>query len=205
MSTCEFDICKKIVNKDVRINVLREAEAQFSKSGFYGTSINNIAKGMGLTKQGILHYFPTKEKLYAAVLESAANSLTDDINTHKSRLNNPKHVLETIFKNMVEAKGREQEIIVLLLRELLDNRERAIDSNRWFLKPYLDELISLAKAANLKDCHDDISAFVVIYELLGSIQYLLISEPTLTKLYSDKQFEKFKKQHLSRVISTFRY
>ena len=44
------------------------AETLFAEKGFYGTSIRDLAEGLGIAKSSLLHHFPTKEKLYAAVL-----------------------------------------------------------------------------------------------------------------------------------------
>ena len=54
----------KLKTKD---KLLSTATVLFSKNGFYGTSINDVAAEVSVSKQGLLHHFPSKEKLYAAV------------------------------------------------------------------------------------------------------------------------------------------
>jgi len=52
----------------------------FAERGFRGTSFNEIAKAAGLTMAGLIHHFPTKVDLFAAVL--AARDADDNTNLH---------------------------------------------------------------------------------------------------------------------------
>ena len=51
-----------------REKLLTEAEILFAERGFYGTSINDVAATLGLTKPGLLHHFPTRTDLLVATL-----------------------------------------------------------------------------------------------------------------------------------------
>ncbi|MFG2299099.1 TetR/AcrR family transcriptional regulator [Streptomyces sp. NPDC048603] len=52
-----------------REEIIRAALALFGEHGYRGTSFAMLAKRVGLTQQGVLHYFPTKERLLQEVLE----------------------------------------------------------------------------------------------------------------------------------------
>jgi TetR/AcrR family transcriptional regulator len=49
--------------------ILREAEAQFARSGFDGTSLESIAAALGLSRHLLLYYFASKEALYRRVID----------------------------------------------------------------------------------------------------------------------------------------
>jgi TetR/AcrR family transcriptional regulator len=49
--------------------ILREAEAQFARSGFDGTSLEGIAAALGSSRHLLLYYFPSKEALYRRVID----------------------------------------------------------------------------------------------------------------------------------------
>lgn len=49
-------------------DILEEARQLFSVRGYRGTTIAEVARGVGITDAGVLHHFPTKRDLLAAVL-----------------------------------------------------------------------------------------------------------------------------------------
>ena len=48
--------------------ILDRAAALFARRGFAKTSIQEVADAVGLSKAGLLHHFPSKDALHAAVL-----------------------------------------------------------------------------------------------------------------------------------------
>ncbi|MET7639211.1 TetR/AcrR family transcriptional regulator [Streptomyces sp. NPDC005438] len=52
-----------------RAEILRAALEIIAERGYRGATLANVAQRVGLTQQGILHYFPTKEALLVGVLE----------------------------------------------------------------------------------------------------------------------------------------
>lgn len=53
-----------------REQIVAEAARQFSQVGFNQATIVGIAEACGISRAGLLHHFPTKEALLAAVLEA---------------------------------------------------------------------------------------------------------------------------------------
>ncbi|MBW5484107.1 TetR/AcrR family transcriptional regulator [Streptomyces bambusae] len=52
-----------------RAEILQAAVEVIAERGYRGASLGAVAERVGLTQQGLLHYFPTKEALLVAVLE----------------------------------------------------------------------------------------------------------------------------------------
>ncbi|MET7568665.1 TetR/AcrR family transcriptional regulator [Streptomyces sp. NPDC005492] len=56
-------------SEERRAEIVRAALEVIAERGYRGASLAAVAERVGLTQQGLLHYFPTKDALLVAVLE----------------------------------------------------------------------------------------------------------------------------------------
>ena len=60
-----------------RTTLIEEAIRQFGREGFAGASLEDIASAVGVRKQTLLYYFPTKDALLEACLNAAGVRLAE--------------------------------------------------------------------------------------------------------------------------------
>ncbi|WP_334666572.1 helix-turn-helix domain-containing protein, partial [Streptomyces cyaneofuscatus] len=56
-------------SEERRAEIMRATLEVIAERGYRGATLGAVAERVGLTQQGLLHYFPTKEALLVAVLE----------------------------------------------------------------------------------------------------------------------------------------
>ncbi|WP_406860734.1 TetR/AcrR family transcriptional regulator [Streptomyces sp. HUAS MG47] len=56
-------------SEERRGDIVRAALEVIAERGYRGATLGSVAERVGLTQQGLLHYFPTKEALLVAVLQ----------------------------------------------------------------------------------------------------------------------------------------
>lgn len=62
-----------------RTTIVEEAIRQFGREGYKGASLDSIANAVGVRKQTLLYYFPTKDALLEACLTAAGERLAREI------------------------------------------------------------------------------------------------------------------------------
>ena len=192
------------MHADTRQRLLDIAEQLFAERGFYGVSIAAIASEVGLTKQGLLHYFNSKEKLYGAIVQRISDDFQDHQREALQASEDPAERLEKFYAALAEPTETNVQRTRLLMRELLDNNERAAKAENWYLRPFLDRLISMVKDVNKSEKLSDAEALAYGYQLLGAVNYFLISTSTLRAIYGAKFIEAISTdfiKNLNRLIN----
>ena len=192
------------MHADIRQRLLDIAEQLFAERGFYGVSIAAIASEVGFTKQGLLHYFNTKEKLYGAILQRISDDFQDHQREALQASEDPLERLKKFYAALAEPTEINMQRTRLLMRELLDNNERAAKAENWYLRPFLDRLIWMVKDVNKSEKLSDAQALAYGYQLLGAVNYFLISTNTLKAVYGAKFIEAISTdfiKNLNRLIN----
>ena len=182
---------------DTKHRLLDISEALFAERGFYGVSIAAIAKEMGFSKQALLHHYPTKEKLYGAVLQRISDDFLEQQLEAEQASKNPTERLKTFYLGLATPSSENIQRTRLLMRELLDNNGRANSAENWYLKGFLKRIIQMVKDVEGLAALSDEQALVSAYQWLGAVNYFLISPPTLSGIFGEAA--------LSHMCSSFNH
>lgn len=102
--------------------ILEEAKQCFANQGYEGTSLNDIAAGVGIRRPSLLHYFDSKEAIYRQVLQDA---LTDwDLGLREALEAPPDgwELVDEILAVSFEFFRGNPELVSIVRREALDEK-----------------------------------------------------------------------------------
>ena len=153
------------------------ATRMFAGQGYHGTSLAAVAREAGVTKQALLHFFGTKEKLYAAVLQQLSVRLEGAVDASGGT---PTARLSAYFEGLHGAAVSGSVDIPLVVRALLDSDAEA---RSWPLKPYLDKLLALIGETKVGAGLPEAARLAWFAQQIGTIQYMTIAAPTISGMY----------------------
>lgn len=106
--------------------LLRAAVAAFNRQGFYQTSLDDIARQLGVTKAALYHYFPNKNALLAACFDRAMMVACEGVETARRTGRNGREKVVLMFRiyleRMIDDLG---ECMLLIEENALEPKERA--------------------------------------------------------------------------------
>lgn len=74
-------------------DILAAAKHLFADRGFGGVSLDHVAREVGVSKQNLLYYFPSKEELYRRVLHGVLDVWLSYMDTLSRRTDDPEQAL----------------------------------------------------------------------------------------------------------------
>jgi TetR/AcrR family transcriptional regulator, cholesterol catabolism regulator len=83
---------------NARGRILEEAAAQFAQEGYEGTSMDDIAESVGVTKAGVYHYFPNKKEIYDAIIVNTLEGLLRSVSAAIGQARDPEDALSTFMR-----------------------------------------------------------------------------------------------------------
>lgn len=94
--------------------VLDAALSSFGTTGYEGTSLDDIAADLGIRKQTILYYFPSKEALLEAVIDRSADELAGVLEASVAEAGPGFDRIDAIVRSVFRLAIRRPELLGLL-------------------------------------------------------------------------------------------
>ena len=106
--------------------LLNVAAELFSKHGYAGVSMRDIARAVGITQAAIYHHFPGKDALYIAAVTYLFEQHTLGVSEQMSAIDDPSQRLEVLISAMLEAMEEDPRFRRIYMRELLEGDEQKL-------------------------------------------------------------------------------
>lgn len=129
---------KRLSAEARRESLLAAAQRLFSRKGFFGVGVDEIVAELGVTPAVLYRHFPSKEALYAAVLERIACRREDYVAAIVAEPSDFASVLRRITRIYAESVAKQPDYLRMEMYSVLEGNRAVADffENRW--RPFAD-------------------------------------------------------------------
>lgn len=168
-----------------RERILEEAEAAFSRSGFSGANLADIARRVGIRKASLYYHFPTKTELYAEVHRAILRDLQEMLMTAIQRPGTPAEQVEHLTDSFVELIARKPQFAILAFRELVDRTVDIAGLLDSHVHPMLRLVTEYVRDGQRRGVFQDFDPPAVLIGSVGMILFYFAAAPVVLEGYTD--------------------
>lgn len=125
--------------------ILRGAEQVFAEFGFSGTSMDRIAKEIGISKQNLLYYFSSKEILYRTVLQNIVNIWLERMELISDPDATPEDIIKAYIRGKLELSRDYPSASKVFAQEIISGAPIIKTYLQEHLKPLFDRDVELVR------------------------------------------------------------
>lgn len=185
--------------------IIDEAIACFAERGYDGTSLNDIAAGVGIRRPSLLHHFPSKEALYGSVFEQILSDWLERVGQAVAMDGTGWEKVELVLRAGFALFEDNPDYVRMMRREALDGGVRLGIDLASVLKPlfaaaagYLDKMMDEGVLRR----HDSRHLLITGY---GAILTYFSDAPFITDLLGTVALTEVNiSEHREAVIQLFR-
>jgi TetR/AcrR family transcriptional regulator len=149
---------------DMRSAILAAATRLFAARGFDGTAIQDVASAVGVSKPAVLHHFPSKDALRAAVLEAMLAHWKETLPRLLLAATASEDRFQAVLGELRRFFAEDPDRARIVLREVLDRPDEMRRVLRSAVRPWLEAVARYIRAGQGSGRHHegvDAEAYVV--------------------------------------------
>ena len=191
--------------RSTRDQILDEALKCFAERGYEGTSLNDIAAGVGIRRPSLLHHFPSKEALYGDVFERLISEWLQRLEVAIATPAKGWDKAELVLRAGLDLFAETPDYVRIMRREALDGGVHLGIDLSGVLRPLFDaaaEYLDAQMNAGVFRRHDSRQLLITGY---GAILSYFSDAPFIDGLLDDNAMNKNNVQrHSEHIISFFK-
>ena len=160
---------EKFINKQEQL--FDTAAALFAEKGYHGTSINDLARAMGLQKGSLYHYFKSKEELLFRLLDEYITAALNEVEKICALEDTPSEKLRQfmLFYSGFYAGDRDRMVLLIDDIDKLDEsyRLQVIEKERRYYRALTGIFCQLQATGIMKPIPPAVAAFA----FFGMVHY----------------------------------
>ncbi len=126
------------IQREKTAQILSAALEVFSRFGFRGSTLDQIAKEAGLSKPNLLYYFPSKEAIHVALLAGLLDTWLGPLRAIDPA-GDPRQEILTYVRSKLDTSRKNPKESRLFANEILQGAPRIMDVITGDLKTLVDE------------------------------------------------------------------
>ncbi len=165
-----------------RERLLGVAADLFARNGFAGTSFRDLGAALGIANASITYHFPSKRKLYAAVLSRVADSVRRVTERLDEDASDPVERIRLMVDRVAAWGEANPGYMQLIVRELMENPGRISRVRTLYLANVVQALRRPIDQAKSQGYLRDLDPELFLLHLIGSVSYFMIAAPTFGRI-----------------------
>ena len=180
---------------DSRQEILRTSARLFQQQGYDGTSMNDVAAALRLSKGGLYHHFQSKEEILFELMNHAMDISEERVIIPVKAIPDPEQRLRMLIRRHIAVvlSERDREITVMLHENhpLSPSLRRRINARKKDYVHFVENLI--AEVQRARGVGDAVTPRAAAFALLGMINWIYqwyqpagaLNEEALVKQYTE--------------------
>ena len=122
--------------------ILKEARACFANLGFVGTSLNDIAAGVGIKRPSLMHHFNSKEHIYLEVLAESLGEWGTNVNASVDSSLQGWDLVDAVLRASYEFFSANPEVVKIFGREAISPNSLNGATIGQILRPFFQRAVA---------------------------------------------------------------
>ncbi|MCW9035790.1 MAG: TetR/AcrR family transcriptional regulator [Alphaproteobacteria bacterium] len=188
---------------ETKEKILQAAERLFAEKGFYGAGLREIGGEVGISNASLLYHFPSKGRLYVAVIDRIAEKIGEVVVHVENVSGSDVDRFVALYNAYFDWAQERTDYARIIMREMMDNLDRVNDIERWHLADSMYRLSRVIAKGQKHGSFRSCNAELFLYHVIGSISYFVLGLPTIGKVMEwapGKALPDFREETLQHLL-----